>query len=254
MYTHFSQKILFFLFPLLAILLFFGGWLFFRGQNEKVEETNQSGIEQSSPLLSENVESKEGMSDESEMIDEERGEEKELKSAPDGMNLNMSEWKSYRSEKYGFEFQLPAEYDISDNEKNILKEQNGFLVLDPTKREYRFRSKSGQEILERDSKKGDASDPWEVKLRIHPSSSLAEENFEKWLREVDNSQFFQIGSKSLKNNQFIQFAIRYSIGENSSIFFVRKNGIFELETSENSFVMDDAEDVFSRIANSFQFE
>ncbi|QQS20496.1 MAG: hypothetical protein IPL87_02880 [Candidatus Moraniibacteriota bacterium] len=111
-----SQKTLL-LILFLAALSFFGGWLFFRGQNETVEEMNQSGIERSSPVLSENVERKEVMSDESEMIDEKRGEEK-----LGGLfrRVDTIGWSLYEDPEFSFKY--PSSYSIR-------KIRDGLLVF-----------------------------------------------------------------------------------------------------------------------------
>lgn len=170
--------------------------------------------------------------------------------------LDTSDWKTYRNEEYGFEFKLSDEYSIPENEKNTIREQGGANILDPKKTEYLFNSRKGLEEVRRVAGLGDAVDGYRIKVKIHPYSLLAHNNFEDWIRRNTSTSYLTIGKNSLRNSNEVIFVSWNSICDDYSAFFLRREYLLELNTCASLYfsgVTNFKDDYFSTILNSVQF-
>lgn len=168
------------------------------------------------------------------------------------MNVDTSNWKTYRNEKLGFEFKLSDEYSIPENEKNIVGKKKNVILLDPKKTEYLFNSRQGLKLSREVQTTGDSS---LIRMRVYPYTLLIESDFEKWLLKNNDTSIYKVGVKTLDNDRVVSFVVRYSDGENSSGFFVDKDKqwVVEIEGNKNGYFLDDQRDYFSAILNSVRF-
>lgn len=169
---------------------------------------------------------------------------------------DVSTWKTYRNEKYGFEFKLSDEYSVPENMKNQVRAEGDVVYLDPQKTEYMFNSREGLKILNEWGQRGDAADYWTVKIFVLDYSSEFENNFRDWIYEnyrSSDSDVAGMGIANIPNGQGVHFFCWVSIGSNCSAFFTNGNSIVEINTLGTDFFDNGKYDYFSSILSTFRY-
>lgn len=172
---------------------------------------------------------------------------------------DVSTWKTYRNEKYGFEFKLSDEYSVPENMKNQVRTEGDVVYLDPQKTEYMFNSRRGLKISDPSLGGGDAADFWTVKVTILSYSSEFESDFINWLRKTHDVSLYgdtkdgDARVVALPSGQKIHSFCWVSIGSDCSAFFTDKKSIIELNTLGTDFFDNGKYDYFSSILSTFRF-
>ncbi|NCU41996.1 MAG: hypothetical protein EOM19_04755 [Candidatus Moranbacteria bacterium] len=149
--------------------------------------------------------------------------------------IDTSEWKTYRNEEYGFEFELPKEYFLPENEKNVIREENGISILDPSKDEYIFNSRKGLEMVKETRENaggGDVSDYWMVKVGIHTYSDTFATDFKQWIfdtYDADDTNVQDVGSVKVSNAEISYFCWVSILGDDCGAYFTDKQSVVEVK-------------------------
>ena len=170
---------------------------------------------------------------------------------------DVSTWKTYRNEKYGFEFKLSDEYSVPENMKNQVRTEGDVVYLDPQKTEYMFNSRRGLKISDPSLGGGDAVDSWVINVSVFDFSKEFSDNFEGWIRKTHDAGVESIGTSELLSNsnawQSANFVSWASICSDYSTFFTNSKYIVEINTCGSSFPYDGSSDYFSSILSTFRF-
>ncbi|MFZ1736082.1 MAG: hypothetical protein WAU31_04060 [Candidatus Moraniibacteriota bacterium] len=169
--------------------------------------------------------------------------------------IDTSNWKTYRNEKYGFEFKLSDEYSVPENLKNQVKTEGNIVYIDPQKASYIFNSREGLKISDPSLGGGDAMDSWVINLTIFDYSEEFESDFGSWVEKNHDADVEKIGTDKAPSNiwQSINFVSWASICSDYSAFFTNKKSIIEVNTCGTNFFYDGNPDYFSSILNTFQY-
>ena len=168
---------------------------------------------------------------------------------------DVSTGKTYRNEKYGFEFKLSDEYSVSENMKNQVKTEGNVMYLDPQKTEYTFNSRKGLKMLNEWGQRGDVTDSWVIRVNTFDYSKEFDDDFKGWIRRNHDVDVEKFGiSESLLNKwESANFVSWASIGSDYSAFFTNRKSIVEIDTSGTSFFYDSNPDYFSAILGTFRY-
>lgn len=239
-----NQKTLILSIPVILAVLLLGGWFLSR-------EPQSAPESQKTPVAGENPPQNAGNLQSPANIDTSQPQNPvDTQPVPE---IDISNWKTYRNEKLGFEFKLSDEYSIPENEKNTVGKKENVTLLDPKKTEYLFNSRKGLELVRDVAGRGDAVDVWRVRLKIYPYSSLFKTDFKTWIEGNTEISIEKIGTKILYNERSVNFVSWGSICSDYSAFFSYKNLIVEFNSCGSAFFFDDNEDYFSAILNSVRF-
>ncbi len=168
--------------------------------------------------------------------------------------IDMSEWKTYRNEEYGFEFELPKEYFLPENDKNVIGKQDTINILDPNKDIYTFNSKKGLEIVKEFGGLGDATDYWMVKVDIHEYTDTFSTDFKQWIFDTYNADETDVQDMGFVgvNDKEIPYFCWVSIGSDCSVFIHDRTTIIEVKTFTDYFLKNEDND-FVPLLNTFRF-
>ncbi len=186
-----------------------------------------------------------------------KAEEAQKKQEP-SVPIDTSNWKTYRSEKYGFEFKLSDEYSVPENLKNQSGKVRDVVILSPQKKSYNFSSRRGLEAVKKWGQLGDAGDDWAVKVSVFNYSTEFENNFLNWVGKSHDPDKYgdtkggNVGSAKLTNGKSVNFFCWVSIGNDCSAFFTDKKSIIEVNTLGTDFFDNGKPDYFSSILDTFQ--
>lgn len=155
--------------------------------------------------------------------------------------IDISEWKTYRNEEYGFEFELPKEYFLPENDKNVIRKQDTINILDPNKDIYLFNSKKGLEIVKEFGGLGDATDYWMVKVDIHEYTSIFSTDFKQWIFDTynaDETDVQDVGLVKIGDREVPYFCWVSFLGDDCGAYFTNKQSVVEFKAwdlaSENN--------------------
>ena len=180
-------------------------------------------------------------------------EEQRVVSSTAQATLDTSNWKTYRNEKYGFEFKLSENYNVPQNLSNQRHSDQVGTYLDEKKDEYWFSSREGLKIVDEVAGRGDASDSWAIKIRVLNYSVEFEKDFAGWVRKNDNADVEKLEVVTLSDGRSVNYVSWASIGNDYSVFFTNGKSVVEIETFSTNFFSDGQPDYFTAILGSFQY-